>query len=254
MVAPLPVRREIGLLGLVLLWLAGACSYPIDTTGPSPVPEPSPAASQPTPTARPLTSTAAPSTSASAWPDYQNALFPLLSPQEFDRLLNSDKPPATSAEIVAAFAMGLLEMDDPEVILMTDGTDSTGWLVQQGNLSVDVRTQLLAWRPDGTALSFVTHASSTGRSDDWFLSVSINDRTGTWHLSVLFPPCSSQNEISLTSGSWEVSAEANAGSVEVELPAEPLEPPKLTITCRSPAGELIAIDTRVLKPGEFAAG
>ncbi len=140
------------------------------------------------------------------------------------------------------------------VTATTDGTDSMGWLVQQEPFSVEVRTQILAWRADGTALNFVTEASSVDRRDDWFLSVDVADRTGSWLLSVRFPPCSDQNEVSFASGSWEVIAVADTGMVEVELPGEPPEPPRLTITCRTIDGALTAIDSRLLEPGEFAAG
>ena len=198
--------------------------------------------------------TAAPTTVPAGGGDHTIvSIYPSLSLADVQAAANLTGATTDSIDLVRSFADDFLEMDNAEVRSTTDGSDAEGWNLFDGSLDVDVTTEILANNQDGEIVWGITHASSFGADERFFLSAKVAESDGVWTAEFGFPALGTGAFVSFASGDWDVSANSTIGEVLLTLPAEPLEAPRFLLLYED-EGVLVGIHGITLSPGAFAAG
>ncbi len=181
------------------------------------------------------------------------AIYPARTAAELEALVASNEPLQEDIEVVASFATDILEISDPDVRLVGDGTDSTRWEVVGDGLTVSVGTRLITWGTDGSPIWAITNASTFTSDDEFFLTAQVANNSGSWTADLHFPQIGDETTVVFSSGDWTTQTTTDGDSVTLQLPDEPRETPRLSITFRK-GSEIVGFHGILLPIGEFVAG
>jgi len=182
------------------------------------------------------------------------SLYPSLSIAQVEATRVNARELPDSFELVQLLADEFLEMEVAEAMNVAEGTDVEGWTVSNDVLDIAVRAEILAWQDDGDIVWGITRASSFDDDEGFFLSADVREIDGVWTAMFVFPTPDSEAGVTFAAGDWEeVSDNTATGEITLELPSEPMEPPRFMLIYydNQTVTGIHAID---LPAGAFAAG
>ncbi|GBE24987.1 MAG TPA: hypothetical protein ENG98_02145 [Actinobacteria bacterium] len=186
-------------------------------------------------------------------PAADTALYPDLGPTAREQLIASVGELPDALDIVTSFAKDVLRLGSPTVLSVTESTDAETFTITDGSLTVDVRVGVFGWNGSGNPIIGITYASTFDTAQEWYLTANVGNATGQWTAEFSFAVIGDEAEVTYASGDWSVTATTSDGQVLLELPHEPTETPRLTITFTK-GGAVVGFHGTLLPAGAFAAG
>ncbi len=186
-------------------------------------------------------------------PAADTALYPDLGPTAKEQMIVSVGALPDALDIVTSFAKDVLGIASPTVLSVTEGTDTETFTITDGSLTVDVRVGVFGWSGSDNPIIGIIYASTFDTAEEWFLTANVENASGQWTAEFSFAVIGDEAEVTYASGDWSVAATTSDGRVLLELPHEPIETPRLTITFTE-SGAVVGFHGTLLPTGAFAAG
>jgi hypothetical protein len=186
-------------------------------------------------------------------PAADTALYPDLGPTAKEQLIVSGGELPDPLDVAMSFATNVLRLGSPTVLSITESTVGETFTITDGSLTLDVRATAVAWNADGSPIIGVTYASSFTTDEEWFLAAEVGFSQGQWVAEFSFATMGDEAEVTYSSGDWSATDKTSDGQLLLELPHEPIETPRLTITFTE-GGTVVGFHGTLLPAGAFAAG
>lgn len=191
-----------------------------------------------------------------------SSIHPYLSDVQISTALTTDAALLDDFELAADYLTWTVGWGDLVSHDGLDGTDSWTYYFSSGDNNIEIRMEVAGWRLNGDMVPVVTYASTFTDTEEFFLSVAIDENeSGEWLANVSVPdpatlgyPAGTTVKVKLQYESAAYEGEVLDSVTQMMLSDEPHAWGVLEIAYRDPEGLAVGWHSVTVPAGSFAAG